>query len=71
MNLTFGVHLTSFSEIRPQKVADSHPIPSDIPDELVKALKGLGRGPDGKWVFDETKVKRVLKKMGREARGRL
>jgi len=40
-------------------------------DELVKALKGLGRGPDGKWVFDETKVKRVLKKMGREARGRL
>uniref|UniRef100_A0A0W0EY18 F-box domain-containing protein n=1 Tax=Moniliophthora roreri TaxID=221103 RepID=A0A0W0EY18_MONRR len=40
-------------------------------DDLVAALKGTGKGPDGKWNFDEKGVKKIVKKMGREARGRL
>ncbi|THU89940.1 hypothetical protein K435DRAFT_821256 [Dendrothele bispora CBS 962.96] len=40
-------------------------------NELVRALRGLGRGADGKYVFDENMVRRVVRRMGREARGRL
>ncbi|EEB94541.1 hypothetical protein MPER_06629, partial [Moniliophthora perniciosa FA553] len=29
------------------------------------------KGPDGKWNFDEKGVRKIVKKMGREARGRL
>ncbi|KAJ8082679.1 hypothetical protein PM082_008535 [Marasmius tenuissimus] len=43
----------------------------DGTDELVNVLKGQGKGPNGKWMFDEKAVTRVVKKMGREARGRL
>ncbi|KAF5356596.1 hypothetical protein D9758_008236 [Tetrapyrgos nigripes] len=44
----------------------------DVADgELVRALKGAGRGPDGKYLFDEREVRRVVRKMGREARGTL
>ncbi|KAJ3823325.1 hypothetical protein F5880DRAFT_1623806 [Lentinula raphanica] len=40
-------------------------------DELVVALRGIGRDASGKYMFDEKRVRRVVKKMGREARGRL
>ncbi|KAL0575434.1 hypothetical protein V5O48_006550 [Marasmius crinis-equi] len=43
----------------------------DGTDELVRVLNGQGKGPNGKWRFDEKAVKRVVKRMGREARGRL
>ncbi|KAJ4474259.1 hypothetical protein J3R30DRAFT_3376742 [Lentinula aciculospora] len=39
--------------------------------ELVAALRGLGRDASGKYVFDEQRVRKVVKRMGREARGRL
>ncbi|KAE9394209.1 hypothetical protein BT96DRAFT_998680 [Gymnopus androsaceus JB14] len=39
--------------------------------ELVAALRGLGRDSSGKYIFDETRVRKVVKRMGREARGRL
>ncbi|KAF9269792.1 hypothetical protein L218DRAFT_850457 [Marasmius fiardii PR-910] len=42
----------------------------DGTDELVKVLNG-GRGPNGKSIFDEKAVRRVVKRMGREARSRL
>ncbi|KAG7095256.1 hypothetical protein E1B28_006029 [Marasmius oreades] len=42
----------------------------DGTDELLKALNGQ-KGPNGKWGFDEKAVRRVVKRMGREARGRL
>ncbi|KAE9394213.1 hypothetical protein BT96DRAFT_1048532 [Gymnopus androsaceus JB14] len=38
--------------------------------ELVAALRGLGRDPSSKYIFDETRVRKVIKRMGREARGR-
>ncbi|KAJ3739046.1 hypothetical protein DFH05DRAFT_1407840 [Lentinula detonsa] len=40
-------------------------------DELVSVLRGMGRDGAGKYMFDEKRVRRVVKKMGREARGRL
>ncbi|KAJ3782993.1 hypothetical protein GGU10DRAFT_296925, partial [Lentinula aff. detonsa] len=40
-------------------------------DELVTVLRGMGRDAAGKYMFDEKRVRRVVKKMGREARGRL
>ncbi|KAJ3847315.1 WD40-repeat-containing domain protein [Lentinula lateritia] len=39
--------------------------------ELVAALRGLGRDTSGKYIFDEQRVRKVVKRMGREARGRL
>lgn len=39
--------------------------------ELVAALRGVGRDASGKYMFDEKRVRKVVKRMGREARGRL
>ncbi|KAH7877376.1 uncharacterized protein C8R40DRAFT_1095821 [Lentinula edodes] len=39
--------------------------------ELVAALRGLGRDTSGKYIFDEQRVRKVVRRMGREARGRL
>ncbi|KAF5390921.1 hypothetical protein D9757_004054 [Collybiopsis confluens] len=39
--------------------------------ELVDALRGIGRDSSGRYLFDERKVKKVVKRMGREARERL
>ncbi|KIK63282.1 hypothetical protein GYMLUDRAFT_72018 [Collybiopsis luxurians FD-317 M1] len=43
----------------------------DDDGELVSALRGIGRDSSGRYLFDEKKVRKVVRRMGRDARERL